>query len=70
MIKVITLLKRKPGLSLDEFYRYWREQHAQLALKDHPEVLKYVQNHGVSPAASRGLSLQRFFRVVGLAQRF
>lgn len=47
MIKVVTLLKRKPGLSFDEFSRYWREQHAPLALRDHPAVTKYVQNHGI-----------------------
>ncbi len=43
MIKVITLLKRKPGLSLDEFSRYWREQHDVLALRE----TKYVQNHAI-----------------------
>ena len=47
MIKVITLLKRKPGLSLDEFYKYWREKHAPVALQDNPQMVKYVQNHGV-----------------------
>ena len=47
MIKVITLLKRKPGLSLEEFYNYWLQQHSKLAVKDHPEVTKYVQNHGL-----------------------
>jgi len=44
---VITLLKRKPGLSLEEFYTYWRERHSQVALRDNPDMLKYVQNHGV-----------------------
>jgi len=47
MIKVITLLKRKPGLSLEEFYTYWREKHSQVALRDNPQMIKYVQNHGV-----------------------
>ena len=47
MIKVITLLKRKPGLLLDEFYKYWLKQHSKLAVKDHPEVIKYIQNHGL-----------------------
>ncbi len=47
MIKVITLLKRKPGLSLEEFYRYWRENHAPLALQDNPQMTGYVQNHGL-----------------------
>ena len=47
MIKVITLLKRKQGLPLDEFYRYWQEKHAPVALRDNPQMVKYVQNHGV-----------------------
>jgi len=47
MIKVITLLKRKQGLSQDEFCSYWREKHAPLALRDNPQMVKYVQNHGV-----------------------
>lgn len=36
MIKVITLLKRKPGLSLDEFYRYWLQQGIPSVVKGSP----------------------------------
>ena len=47
MIKVITLVKRKEGLSLDEFSKYWEEKHGPLAMKHLPGVRKYVQNHAV-----------------------
>lgn len=44
MVKVIYFIKRKPGMDLQEFRRYWLNQHAQLVLKV-PEVRKYVQSH-------------------------
>ena len=50
MIKVISLLKRKTGLSHEEFSRYWFETHAPLgnAIAP-PEALsaRYVQNHAL-----------------------
>jgi uncharacterized protein (TIGR02118 family) len=45
MIKSITLAYRKPGLSKEEFYRYWKEQHGPLAARLMPGARKYVQNH-------------------------
>ena len=45
MIKLVALLKRKDGLTLEEFSRYWLEKHAPLALKTLPGIKKYVQNH-------------------------
>lgn len=53
MIKVITLLKRKPGMTREEFSRYWREVHAKVAL-DFPgsrHIRRYVQNHMMNPAS-------------------
>ncbi|MBL7120093.1 MAG: EthD domain-containing protein [Dehalococcoidia bacterium] len=47
MIKVITLLKRKQGLSREQFSKYWRETHASIALATHPAMRGYVQNHAV-----------------------
>ena len=47
MIKLTFCLRRKPGLSLDEFQTYWRETHAPLVAK-HKETLgirRYVQCH-------------------------
>ena len=44
MIKSLSLLTRKPGLSHDAFVRHWREIHAPLAHAV-PGVRRYVQNH-------------------------
>ena len=30
MIKLVFCLRRKPGMTREEFQRYWREQHASL----------------------------------------
>jgi uncharacterized protein (TIGR02118 family) len=51
MIKVSVILKRRPGLSPEEFHRYWREVHGPLLLNQ-PSVMrharKYVQCHSVA----------------------
>ncbi len=44
MIKVVSLLTRKPGLSTEEFVRHWRDIHAPLALEV-PGIRRYVQSH-------------------------
>lgn len=49
MIKMIFCLKRRPGLTREEFQRYWREEHAPL-VKGHAASLgvrRYVQSHTV-----------------------
>lgn len=45
LIKAVYLLKRKEGLSREEFFRYWREVHGPLAKKHFPWYKNYVQNH-------------------------
>jgi uncharacterized protein (TIGR02118 family) len=45
MIKTIALAYRKPGLTREEYNRYWREEHGPLAARLIPGVKKYVQNH-------------------------
>ncbi|MFQ5904227.1 MAG: EthD domain-containing protein [Candidatus Binatia bacterium] len=45
MVKVITLVKRKDGLTQEEFSRYWEEKHGPLIAKVFPGVRRYVQNH-------------------------
>ncbi len=50
MIKVIAMMKRKEGVSPDEFARYWYEEHAPLGfevLPDSIKVVKYVQNYAI-----------------------
>ena len=47
MIKSLTFLKKKPGLSKEEFLRYWKEKHGPLAARVVPGLRKYVQCHPV-----------------------
>jgi uncharacterized protein (TIGR02118 family) len=50
MIKVIALLKRKPGLTHEEFSKYWFEKHGPFARSIAPkEVLGrcMLQNHAI-----------------------
>ena len=49
MIKMIFCLRRKPGLSLEDFQSYWYDRHAPL-VREHGPALglrKYVQVHTV-----------------------
>jgi uncharacterized protein (TIGR02118 family) len=51
MIKIITLFRRRPGISHQECIEYWRSTHARLAQSDHEfwsRVRKYTQNYIVS----------------------
>ena len=47
MIKLICLLKRRPGMSPEEFHRYWREEHGPLVASTNSatHVTRYEQNH-------------------------
>lgn len=47
MIKIISLIKKKSGLTDEEFYHYWKEKHGPLAVKVIPGLRKYIQNHPV-----------------------
>jgi uncharacterized protein (TIGR02118 family) len=47
MIKSLTFLKKKPGMTQEEFLRYWKEKHGPLAAKVVPGLRKYVQSHPV-----------------------
>jgi uncharacterized protein (TIGR02118 family) len=62
MIKLVFMLRRRAGMTREEFQRYWREEHAPL-VKRHAETLRirrYVQVHARETelddalAASRG----------------
>lgn len=44
MIKSIVMMKRKEGISHEEFKRYYEEQHAPLGLKYFP-FARYVRNY-------------------------
>jgi uncharacterized protein (TIGR02118 family) len=48
VVKFMVLMKRKPGLSREEFKKYYEEVHAPAALKRFP-IKKYVRNYVVVP---------------------
>lgn len=49
MIRLTCLLRRKPGMSSDEFHAYWRDVHGPLiaSTKSGSHVLRYEQHHSV-----------------------
>ena len=57
MLRLIYCLRRKPGLSVEEFQRYWREVHAPLVL-DRAKLLgveRYIQAHTGMPEVNAAL---------------
>ena len=44
MVKVITFLKRIPGMPVEEFQGYWRTRHPEVVTRL-PGVRRYVQSH-------------------------
>jgi uncharacterized protein (TIGR02118 family) len=48
MFKAISILYKKPGISSEEYYKYWKEKHAPLVVRLVPGLRKYTQNHVVS----------------------
>jgi uncharacterized protein (TIGR02118 family) len=53
MIKVITWFKRRPVLDVDDFRRYWREEHPKAVLQLQG-LRKYVQNHPIEASYRPG----------------
>jgi uncharacterized protein (TIGR02118 family) len=62
MLKLIMCVKRKPGMSREEFDHHWRTQHAPLVLK-HAEILgirRYIQTVPyANPEAQQALQKTR-----------
>ena len=50
MVKAIYLIRRKPGMSCEDFHRYWREVHGTIAARI-PGMRRYVQCHAI-PSSS------------------
>lgn len=48
MVKVITFLKRKAGMPVEEFQSYWRTRHPEVVTRL-PGVRRYVQSHTLLP---------------------
>lgn len=51
MLTIQYCLRRKPGMSYEDFSAYWRGPHAQLvqSLAERLGVARYVQHHAVLP---------------------
>ena len=49
MIKLVYCVHRRPGLSVEEFQRYWLEDHGALvrSLRDALPLKRYVQSHAL-----------------------
>jgi uncharacterized protein (TIGR02118 family) len=48
MVKVITFIKRKSGMPVEEFQSYWRTRHPEVVTRL-PGVRRYVQSHTLLP---------------------
>ena len=61
MIRIVFLLRRKPELSLDEFHRYWREEHGPLVAghAKHIGALRYTQSHRLDDPANEAAARDR-----------
>ncbi len=44
MVKLLVLLKRKPGMAVEDFQRYWRVRHPDVVVRL-PGLRRYVQSH-------------------------
>jgi len=53
MVKVITFIKRKPGMPVEEFQGYWRARHPEVVTRL-PGVRRYVQSHTLLSTYERG----------------
>lgn len=57
MVKLICFVKRNPALSIDEFHRHWREDHARKILANPAArryLVRYEQNHRLGRDYERG----------------
>jgi uncharacterized protein (TIGR02118 family) len=53
MVKVLTFLKRKPGMAVEEFQQYWLQRHPAVVTRL-PGVRRYVQSHTLVSAYRKG----------------
>ena len=53
MIKAITCIKRKSGMSVEDFQTYWRTDHAKV-VKRLPGLRRYIQSHALLAGYRKG----------------
>jgi uncharacterized protein (TIGR02118 family) len=61
VIKLVFTIRRRPGMSREEFQHYWREHHAPL-VRRHAETLRirrYVQTHARETELDEALATSR-----------
>lgn len=61
MIKLVFTIRRRDGMTREEFQRYWRDEHAQL-VRRHAQTLRirrYVQTHARDTDLDEALSGSR-----------
>jgi uncharacterized protein (TIGR02118 family) len=69
VIKLFVFLRRRTGITREEFGRVWYEEHAPLALEApgfRRRVRRYVQNHALPDASVPGLTLSSYDGVAEL----
>jgi uncharacterized protein (TIGR02118 family) len=52
MVKVLTFIKRKSGMPVDDFQAYWRTQHPKVVTRL-PGIRRYVQSHVLPESYAR-----------------
>lgn len=53
MLKAITIIKRKSGMSVEAFQHYWRTTHGEV-VKPLPGIRRYVQSHALPGGYRKG----------------
>jgi len=53
MVKVLTFIKRKPGMSVEDFQQYWLTRHPAVVTRL-PGVRRYVQSHALPTSYRKG----------------
>jgi hypothetical protein len=61
MMTIHYALRRKPGMSFEDFSTYWRGPHAALvaSLADRLGIVGYIQHHAVLPEAALAMQGMR-----------
>ena len=60
MVKAIYLIRRKPGMSHEDFHRYWREVHGAIASRI-PGLRRYVQCHAMQDGSEYDGAAEAWF---------
>jgi uncharacterized protein (TIGR02118 family) len=55
VVKVVVMLKRKAGMGLQEFHRYWKDVHGPLVLGV-PELMRHIRKYVQCHAIDTGMS--------------